>query len=197
LGAAGATSGYGTLMFGTEQFLVRGPAPRGGRAATKHRVVPLTRGKEFEKLGASERAPVANRRAGFQPAPQGGKIFAVRIVRLTNNSAARLPAMLYAFRLLIKSPLFTIVAIMTLAIAIGANTAIFTLVDALLLRALPYRDPDRLVMAWANSKRFGRINMVTTADFANWKTRTILDEVGNAGICTGSAVRRSNRRNFS
>ena len=154
-------------------------------------------GKEFEKLGASERAPVANRRAGFQPAPQGGKIFAVRIVRLTNNSAARLPAMLYAFRLLIKSPLFTIVAIMTLAIAIGANTAIFTLVDALLLRALPYRDPDRLVMAWANSKRFGRINMVTTADFANWKTRTILDEVGNAGICTGSAVRRSNRRNFS
>jgi putative ABC transport system permease protein len=46
--------------------------------------------------------------------------------------------MLYAFRLLIKSPLFTIVAIMTLAIAIGANTAIFTLVDALLLRALPF-----------------------------------------------------------
>jgi hypothetical protein len=58
------------------------------------------------------------------------------------------------------------VAIMTLAIAIGANTAIFTLVDALLLRALPYRDPDRLVMASANSKRFGRINMVSSADFA-------------------------------
>ena len=84
--------------------------------------------------------------------------------------------MLYAFRLLIKCPLFTIVAILTLAIAIGANTAIFTLVDALLLRALPYRDPDRLVMAWANSKRFGRINMVTPADFADWKTRNTVFE---------------------
>ena len=84
--------------------------------------------------------------------------------------------MLYAFRLLIKSPLFTIVAIMTLAIAIGANTAIFTLVDALLLRALPYRDPDRLVMVWANNKRFGRINMVAPADFVDWKTRNTVFE---------------------
>jgi putative ABC transport system permease protein len=84
--------------------------------------------------------------------------------------------MRYAFRLLIKSPLFTSVAILTLAVAIGANTAIFTLVDALLLRSLPYRDPDRLVMAWANSKRFGRINMVSAADFADWKSRNTVFE---------------------
>jgi predicted permease len=84
--------------------------------------------------------------------------------------------MRYAFRLSIKSPLFTSVAVLTLAIAIGANTAIFTLVDALLLRPLPYRDPDRLVMAWGNSKRFGRINMVSAADFADWKTRNTVFE---------------------
>src|SRR5580700_10078933 len=84
--------------------------------------------------------------------------------------------MRYAFRLWIKSPLFTIVAVLTLAIAIGANTAIFTLVDALLLRSLPYRDPDRLVMAWENSKRFGRINMVSAADFADWKARNTVFE---------------------
>jgi hypothetical protein len=84
--------------------------------------------------------------------------------------------MQYAFRLLLKSPLFTSVAILTLAVAIGANTAIFTLVDALLLRSLPYRDPDRLVMAWANSKRFGRINMVSAADFADWKSRNTVFE---------------------
>ena len=45
--------------------------PRSSRAATKYGVVRLTRGEEIEQLGASERAPVANRRAGFQPAPQG------------------------------------------------------------------------------------------------------------------------------
>src|ERR1700688_2742890 len=50
------------------------------------------------------------------------------------------------------------------------------LVDALLLRALPYRDPDRLVMAWANSKRFGRTTMVSTADFADWKSRNTVFE---------------------
>ena len=47
------------------------PAPRSSKAAAKYGVVRLTRGKEIEQLGASERAPVANRRAGFQPAPQG------------------------------------------------------------------------------------------------------------------------------
>src|SRR5215469_6251640 len=84
--------------------------------------------------------------------------------------------MRYAFRLLVKSPLFASVAISTLAIAIGANTAIFTLVDALLLRPLPYRDPDRLVMVWQNSKRFGYINMVSPADFADWKARNTVFE---------------------
>src|SRR6266542_548390 len=52
----------------------------------------------------------------------------------------------YAVRVLLKSPVFTATAILTLALCIGANTAIYTVVDRVLLRALPYPRPDRLAM---------------------------------------------------
>ncbi|MEO5717970.1 MAG: ABC transporter permease, partial [Chthoniobacterales bacterium] len=58
----------------------------------------------------------------------------------------------HAFRLLVKNPLFTLVGILTLALGIGATTAVFTLVNALLIKPLPYEDPARLVLLFEHFK---------------------------------------------
>jgi len=61
----------------------------------------------------------------------------------------------YGVRMLAKKPTLTIVAVLTLALGVGANTAIFSIVDAVLLRSLPYRDPDRLVRVFFNEPGVG------------------------------------------
>jgi putative ABC transport system permease protein len=73
----------------------------------------------------------------------------------------------YSFRLLRKNPGFTAVAALTLALGIGANTAIFSVIYAVLLAPMPYPNPDELVMVW--SKIQGNNNGVSAGDYLDWK----------------------------
>jgi putative ABC transport system permease protein len=61
----------------------------------------------------------------------------------------------YGARIMLKQPAFTLVAVITLALGIGANTAIFSLVNSILLRPLPFRDPDRVVRLIQASPKLG------------------------------------------
>jgi putative ABC transport system permease protein len=73
-------------------------------------------------------------------------------------------------RLLWRSPGFTSIAVCALAIGIGANTAIFSVVYTLLLKGLPYQDPDRLVVVWEhNIPRDRKNNVVAPANFIHWR----------------------------
>ncbi len=73
-------------------------------------------------------------------------------------------------RLLRKSPMFTLVAITTLSLAIGANTAIFGLLHSVLLAPLPYPDADRLFMIWETNLPQGRAqDQPSPANFLDWR----------------------------
>src|SRR5215213_6056184 len=80
---------------------------------------------------------------------------------------------IYGIRMLAKSPGTTLVAVIALALGIGANTAIFSVVNALLLNSLPFKDPDRLVMVWEQNTARGRDqNVISPANFLDWQDQS-------------------------
>jgi predicted permease len=124
--------------------------------------------EEIEEHLALETAE--NLRAGM-PAAEARrhailKFGAVEAIRETYQAERGLPFiegllqdLRYAFRMLLRNPGFTTVAIFTLAVGIGASTAIFSVVDAVLLRALPYPNPQKIVRVWEQAPDGHRMNL--------------------------------------
>ena len=87
----------------------------------------------------------------------------------------------FAFRMLMKNPGVTIVAVITLALGIGANTAIFSVINGVLLSPLRYKNPDRLVSLWENVPGHGRWR-AAPANFFDWKKQnTVFEDVAAFG----------------
>src|SRR5436305_1895716 len=100
----------------------------------------------------------------------------------------------FAGRTLLKRPAFTLIAILTLALGIGANTAIFSVVDSVLLAPLPFHHPERLTMIWASNPPLARkVGLadklpVSPGTFYDWKTAKSFEKM---------AMVNSDRMNFT
>src|SRR6266576_2579370 len=81
----------------------------------------------------------------------------------------------YGLRALRKSPGFTTVAVLTLAIGIGANTAIFSFIDGVLLKPLPYSEPDRILRVLEQPPGGGR-NGISTLNYLDWQNQNTVFE---------------------
>jgi len=97
----------------------------------------------------------------------------------------------YAIRTMLNKPGFTLIAVVTLALGIGGSTAIFTVVDAALLRGLPYKSPDRLYHLWESTpqKEFSQREF-SYPDYQDYQQNQVLEGLaaytGGGGILSGS-----------
>src|SRR5437867_5609321 len=93
----------------------------------------------------------------------------------------------FAFRQLLRNPGFATVAVLTLALGIGANTAMFSVVNAVLLRPLPFKEPEKLITVWErNDKQGYNQNAVAPANFADWKAQNqSLEQIAMFGTGRG------------
>ena len=88
----------------------------------------------------------------------------------------------YGARMLLKNPGFTLIAVLTLALGIGANTAIFSVINGVLLGSLPYPHPEELAMVWCDNKRQGIHDDITSyPNFVDWRDRNKTFQ-GMAGV---------------
>ena len=104
--------------------------------------------------------------------------------------------MKYAFRQLAKSPGFSVAALLTLALGIGATTAIFSVVNTVLLRPLDYREPDQIVTLWSYNLKRATPYPVSGPDFRDWREQSrsfaalARYDAGEAGVVVGGAAER-------
>src|SRR5215208_953952 len=81
--------------------------------------------------------------------------------------------LLFGLRMMVRNPVFTAIAVITLALGIGANTAIFSVVDAVLLRPLPYPEANRLVFLWSTMASQGVAESGSAVpDYLGWRDQT-------------------------
>jgi putative ABC transport system permease protein len=92
----------------------------------------------------------------------------------------------YAFRMMRRAPIFTASVVLTVALAIAANTAIFSVVNAVMLRPLPFRDPDRLVQVAEKNDKLNLANFgASVLNFVSWREQTqTFDELAAIGSGT-------------
>src|SRR5687767_10682992 len=100
----------------------------------------------------------------------------------------------YALRGMRLNPGFSLTAILSLALGLGASLSIFTVVDNVLLRPLPHRDPSRLVMVWdANTKRNITNNVISPGNYLDWKAQNDVFEAMAAFRETRSVLNDGSR----
>ena len=154
------------------------------RHGAQHLAVPFP--DELRLIGNGKALPAYDRifnavaRADQRPKPAGFSV----IVFISVHSrgflmTTLLQDMRYGLRLLWKSPGFTIVAMLSLALGVGANTAIFSIVNAVLLRSLPFSHPDRLVKIVANNRGVGAQDIgLSVPELDDLRTRAgVFDQV--------------------
>ncbi|HEV2805517.1 MAG TPA: ABC transporter permease [Chthoniobacterales bacterium] len=140
------------------------------RGATEEeaRLAVLTQFNETDPLAQSLRR--VERRVPQNPIQMGTE-------RKTNMISDLRQDIRYGLRMFLKNPGFTAIAVLALALGIGANSAIFSVVNALLLRPLPYKDPSQLVVIWENAAHLGfPKNTPSPANFLDWQKQSTMFE---------------------